>query len=311
MNWRALSRQLKFSECSRGIVTRNLQRRETGFAQVLVKRARAAVADHVEWAGDGKGGDGQAARQRLEQDDSERVGARGKDENVRARVDPGQRFAELRAQEARLGPTALQHGPCGTIAHDDGRAGQVQAQHRLEVFLDRDAADGKKNRAGQIQCVARLRAKERVIDAARPYFHPVEAATAEFLPDRGRGRHHRGRRRVKAPQGLVGPALGNGRPRGNIFGKARVVARGEQASALEAIAPRRPADRPLGRDVDVVDRGRSRFGGRPRRGRAARFGCWDRSARAGWRNRAASGIGIRRPIPPRRPTFAPAYGRPR
>src|SRR5271170_6719020 len=89
------------------LAVRNLQRREAGFAQVLVKRARAAIADHVERAGNGKGGDGQAARQRLEQDDSECVRARGKYENVRAGVDPSQRFAELLAEEARLGPTTL------------------------------------------------------------------------------------------------------------------------------------------------------------------------------------------------------------
>ena len=59
---------------------------------------------------------------------------------------------------------------------------------------------------------------------------------------------------MEAPQARVGQPLGNAGAGGNVFGKARVIARGEDPPGLQAVAARQPADRAFGRDVDVVGR---------------------------------------------------------
>src|ERR1700691_2265322 len=69
-----LTRALAPSEVQRmlaRLVAWYRQRGEARLAQILVERARATVADDVERAGDGIGGDGQAARHRFDQDDPE------------------------------------------------------------------------------------------------------------------------------------------------------------------------------------------------------------------------------------------------
>ena len=141
------------------------------------------------------------------------------------------------------------------VADDHARARQVERQQRLEILLDRDAADIKKDRPRQAEAARRRAAGTSVIDAARPDAHAREAAPRQFVADRGRRRHHRRRGRVEMAQQMVGPILGDQRARAHIFGKARVIAGGEQPPALQAIAPRRPADRPFGGDMDVVGAG--------------------------------------------------------
>ena len=92
-----------------------------------------------------------------------------------------------------------------------------------------------------------------MIDAARPHFDLVEAAPRQLVADRGGRRQRRGGGRMKVAQRRVGQtSSGTQRARGDIFGKARVVAGGEQPTAFAAIAARRPADRPFGRDMDMV-----------------------------------------------------------
>src|ERR1700677_3578957 len=76
-----LTRALAPSEVQRmlaRLVAWDRQRGEARLAQILVERARATVADDVERAGDGKGGDRQAARHRFDQDYPQRIAARGK-----------------------------------------------------------------------------------------------------------------------------------------------------------------------------------------------------------------------------------------
>ena len=55
-------------------------------------------------------------------------------------------------------------------------------------------------------------------------------------------------------QARVGEPLGKAGAGGDIFGKARVIARGESPPCLQAVAAGEPADRAFGGDVDVVRR---------------------------------------------------------
>ena len=254
-NWRALSRQVKRSECSRAFSRGIRERGETGRAEIVAERAGAAFADHVERPGDRIGGDRHAARQRLDQHDAEGVGPRREDEHVGAGVDPRQRFAVQRAEEMRVREAPLEAGARRPVADDDHRARQLELQQRLEVLLHRDATDAEEDRPRQVERVGRARPIEAVVDAARPHLDLFEAAARQLVADRQGRRQRRRGGRVEAAQRLVGDRLGQAGARGDIFGKARVIAGGEQAPALAAVAARRPADRALGGDVDVVGAG--------------------------------------------------------
>ena len=89
-------------------LARDFERGQAGGAQIVVEHAGAALADHVERPGDREGGDRQAARQRLDQDDAERVGAarerrtRRRWRRCRASASP------MRAEEMRVRIAALE-----------------------------------------------------------------------------------------------------------------------------------------------------------------------------------------------------------
>ena len=89
------------------LLARDGQRLEAGRPQILVEHARAG-RDDIDRPGHGISRDRQAAGHRLDHHDPERVGARGEDEHVRARIDVGQRFALLGAEKMRVAVAALE-----------------------------------------------------------------------------------------------------------------------------------------------------------------------------------------------------------
>ena len=91
-----------------------------------------------------------------------------------------------------------------------------------------------------------------MIDAARPYLDARKAAPVQFVAHRRRRHHHDGGGRVKPAQRGIGPALGHQRARRDIFGKARVIAGGEDAPVRLAIVAGGEADRPFCRNVDMI-----------------------------------------------------------
>ncbi len=111
-------------------LARNLQRGQARGAKVVVERAGAALADHVERSGHGERGDRQAARQRLDDDVAEGVGLRGKDECVGAGVGAGQRFPVEGAEKMRVRLAALERRPRRAVADDD------RHDNVSEFFLD-------------------------------------------------------------------------------------------------------------------------------------------------------------------------------
>ncbi len=60
---------------------------------------------------------------------------------------------------------------------------------------------------------------------------------------------------MKIAQARIGQPFGNADPRRHIFGKTGVVTGGEDPLMREAIAPRQPADRSFGGDMDMVGLG--------------------------------------------------------
>ena len=127
----------------------------------------------------GKRRDRQAAGQRFEQHQPERVGPARKHEDVGGRIGLRQRFALPRAEKHRLRVFSRQRRARRSIADDQFGAGQIEVEKRLEILLHRDAADTQKDRARQAE-VNRARMKMAGVDAARPQHHVAKAASAQF-----------------------------------------------------------------------------------------------------------------------------------
>ena len=131
------------------------------------------------------------------------------------------RIAALERARAPARRRRRQSSPAGRApASPRGSSRPRRGRHR-----ERSAAADPRSAPG-------ARAERLVIDAARPDADAGEAAARQVVADRGRRRHHRRRGRVEAAQQVVGPVLGDQRARPDIFGKARVVAGGEQPAAL-------------------------------------------------------------------------------
>ena len=139
-----------------------LQRRRT---QIVVQHAGAARADHVERAGHRIGRDWHATRQRLEQDEAERVGQAREHEDIGAGIDFREIDAAPRTEEMGMRIGVLQSRAIGAVADDDFRPRQIERQEGAEILLDRKSADEEKDRPRQRQD-ARARLEQRMIDAA-------------------------------------------------------------------------------------------------------------------------------------------------
>ena len=109
-------------------------------------------------------------------------------------------------------------------------AGKVEIEKGLDVLLDGDAADIEEDRLLAEQ--AHLARPEQLgVDAARPAHQPLEAAGCKLVLDRLRGDEGAGGAVVEPPLQRIAPGLGDRQPRRDIFGEARVIARGERPFA--------------------------------------------------------------------------------
>src|SRR5580704_17147111 len=100
------------------LLARQGQRLEAGRAYILVKHAGAGPYE-IDRPGHGMSRDWQAAGHSLDHDDPERIGARGEDEHVRARIDVGQLFALFGTEKIRVRIAALEVAANRSVAHDD------------------------------------------------------------------------------------------------------------------------------------------------------------------------------------------------
>ena len=127
-------------ECAAGCA-RNPQRLEAGDAQIVVQHADRIVADDVLRPGDRKGGDRNAAGQRLELHDAERVGPARKHEDVGRRQMRGQGSVLQQAEKLGVREPPPQLGFLRAGADDDLGAGQIEREKCFEVLFDGDPSD--------------------------------------------------------------------------------------------------------------------------------------------------------------------------
>ena len=160
---------------------RQCQTAETGGLKIFVENSNRRVGDHVAGRVDREARDRQAARQRLEQNQAERIGAAGKHEHVRARVDAGELLALAGAEEGRRRIALRQFLPGRPVPHHDLAARQVERQKGLDVLLHRQASDREKYRSWQPEIAAGARLEQIGVDAARPAHQLAEAAPLDRL----------------------------------------------------------------------------------------------------------------------------------
>jgi hypothetical protein len=129
---------------------RNRQRLEAGRFEILVKHADRIVANDVPRSRDGIRGNRNAAGQRFELNDAERVGSAREHEYVCRCKMCGQGFPFQLTEKVGVRKAALQFARLRPLTNDDLRAGQIEREKCRQVLFYREAADTDENRAGQI-----------------------------------------------------------------------------------------------------------------------------------------------------------------
>ena len=188
---------------------RNVQRGQAGRAQIVVQRADRRVADDVARAGDRKGRDRQAAGQRLQQHQAERIGLARKHEDVGAGIGlaPAPRPAARRET-----PPADISAPAPRAPGRRRRSPWCRADRDRET--PRDSFPPRPGRRTGIPGAADrdrrcARMKQPGVDAARPQHDVAKAARAQFARQRRRRRHHRLARRMEPAQRRPDPGFRN------------------------------------------------------------------------------------------------------
>ena len=150
---------------------------------------------------------------------------------------------------SRIG--GLERLELGAAPDNDLFPRQIEIEERFEVFFDRDPADVEED--GPLAEQANVAGTEqRGVDAPAPRHETLEAFARQFLHERWRCHHRRARSAMKPAFERIAEGLRHWQASGQIFRKARVIARGERPARSYARGPRRKADRAFRRDVDIV-----------------------------------------------------------
>src|SRR3546814_13470383 len=96
-----------------------------------------------------------------------------------------------------------------------------------------------------------VRTELREVHAPRPYPRVAYPLFAQFARERGRRHKHRPSPRMETAQHRPEAASRKTGTQRHILGKSGENGGGERAPVAAATAPRRPAQRPLGPDMDV------------------------------------------------------------
>src|SRR5437667_12676590 len=107
---------------------------ERGSSQVLIEAADAAIGDHVERARHRKCRDRDTGGERLKHNETERVGAARKHEDVGSGVVANEIRLVLEAGEMDSRITLTKRRELRAIADDDLRAGQVEIEKGRQVL---------------------------------------------------------------------------------------------------------------------------------------------------------------------------------
>ena len=151
-------------------------------------------ADHVLRAGHRKGRDRNAAGERLELHDAERVGPARKHEHVgggemsgELAVLPAARGTSRRETAAAARPPA---GPSPITTLVPGRSSERNASRFFSTAI---APDADEDRARQIELDGAIGAEQIGVDAARPHAEILKSALAQLRRQRRRRHHGHGR----------------------------------------------------------------------------------------------------------------------
>ena len=167
------------------------ERAPYGGGEILVEGADRKIADDVDRPGDRKGGDRHAAGQRLDQDEAERVGTAGEDEDVGGGDVRRQRAVLKIPEKPRPRISRAQRLQRRTLADDDLCALRVEREKRLDVLLDGDTAGIEEDRPRIAVEVLPAGPEKLEVDAARPAPEIAEAACFQRAVE-ARRRHHDG-----------------------------------------------------------------------------------------------------------------------
>ena len=217
----------------------------------------SVVGDDVGRAGNGIGRDRRAARQRFDDDKAEGVGTAGEDEDVSAGIGAGKTLAAELAEETDIREAGAQIIERRTVPYDHLRSRMSGFEEGLDVFFDRDAADIELDRAGEAGEIGMGRAtgmKEGVIDAAFPHHRLLKTLLRKLAFQRARCDHDVLRGAMEPADKAPHELRRHRDARRDIFGKARVIGGGEGKAGIDAPAPRRKAERSLGRDMNRLGR---------------------------------------------------------
>jgi len=218
-------------------------------SQIVIQRSRHAVLDDVYRTIDREGRDGHPAGHGFEVHQSKRVREARKDHDIGSRQVRGEILGKSKPRERRSRIQALQPPAFRAVADHQFAAVPRHAQERLDVLLHRDTAHVGCDRSGQIQEVFGSRLEEIRIHAAPPGGQILEAALLQFVAQRLRAHHATHRSAVEPVQGPIGECDRNRKARPQVLRELGMVGGGESQPAPQAVAPRREAERPFGRDV--------------------------------------------------------------
>src|SRR5882757_4707134 len=115
-----------------------IDRSQAGGAQVLVERTDFRIGNHVERARHRIARDRDAGGERLDHDQTERVGAAGEDEAVGLGIAHRQLVGVDRAEEARIPVAAFEILELRAAAYHPLGARQIEIEEGLDVLLDRE-----------------------------------------------------------------------------------------------------------------------------------------------------------------------------
>ena len=158
----------------------------------------------------------------------------------------------LEAHEAGPRKPPLQRRACGPIAHDELRAGQVQAQEVLDALLHRDPSDVQPDRPRQVEKRLVARPEQPHVHAPAPHREVAEAVRLELPSNGRRGDEGPAGRAVEPAQEGVARRERHRKARSKVFRELGVIGRGELRGVLQAPPTRRHAERSFGGDVDRV-----------------------------------------------------------
>ena len=172
---RALASQVMPQREVAAVLARTFQRAQAGARRSSSSTPTGASPITSRGAGDRKGRDRHAARQRLQQHQAERVGPARKHEHVGGGIDFGQRLAVAAAEKHRIGKLPLQRrrAPARRRPRAWCRADRARERPRCSFPPPagrRSERSAAADRASRLRNVWRGRNSSR-IDAARPQLH--------------------------------------------------------------------------------------------------------------------------------------------